>query len=247
MRARSSWRGLLLASALVRGAVGCAVAADDVDGVTPRADGSADTRRNDGSAPEDTSAPEDSTSATADSGSTASKDSSTPTTDTGSAATDTGSGATDTGPSGTKCTSLGSAECAGSFTDLGSVSGDKGANVKTASGSDSQWFHVRVTEDDASLLSSVDLRARITLAPSAGNFDLYVYKGKTVADGGGIECSTVYLSSTNPTGDDVLSAKWNDNRPIGGSDDTRTLSIEVRATDAICTGASWTLKVEGNK
>lgn len=221
--------------------VGCAVASDDVDGVVPRRKDTGAIE--DGGADEDTSSEEDSSTPGTDSGSTGTDSGSI---DTGSSSKDTGSGV-DTGPAGTPCTTLGSSECASSFTELGSISGDTGSATKSASGSDSKWFHVTVSEDDSALFSSVDLRARITLSPSAGNFDLYVYRGKAIGDGGGVECSTVSNSSTNASGDDTIAMKWSDNRPIGGFDDTRVLAIEVRATDANCDGASWTLTVQGNK
>jgi hypothetical protein len=222
---------------------GCAVGAeDDLDGLkTGRKDGG--TLDSD---EEDTSAEEDSGSSKPDTGSSSS-DTGSSTTDTGSPSSDTGSSTTDTGPIGTPCTTLTSADCASSITDLGSVSGDKGSGTKTASGSDSKFLRVRVTEDDSSLLSSVDLRVRVTLSPSKGNFDLYLYEGTASGDGGGVECTTVKASSTNATGDDAVSLKWGDNRPIGGFDDSRVISIEVRATDTVCADASWSLLVEGNK
>lgn len=232
---------IVLGSSLA--AIGCAVASEDVDGVTPnRRDGG---RSDTGVDEEDTSTTEEDSGSTADSGSSTT-DTGSSTTDSGSSSTDTGSSTTDTG-SGTPCSKLGSSECASSFTDLGSVSGDKGSGTKTASGSDSQWFHVLVSEDDSSLFSSVDLKVRVTLSPTKGNFDLYLYQGKAAGDGGGVECTTASSSSTNASGDDVASLKWSDNRPIGGFDDTRTISIEVRATDAVCADASWSLLVEGNK
>jgi hypothetical protein len=230
-------------AALALAAAGCAVASDDLEGVTPS--------RKDGGAARDVT-PLDDDAGEPEDGGASGVDASTPGADAGAgsvdagSATDTGAGV-ETGPSGTPCTTLGASECASSFTDLGSISGDKGSGVRSGSGGDSRWFHVFVSEDDASVLSSVDLRVRVTLSPSKGNFDLYVYRGKPVADGGAVECSTPYASSTNPTGDDMVALKWNDNRPIGGSDDGRTISIEVRATDAVCTDATWTLRVEGNK
>jgi hypothetical protein len=128
-----------------------------------------------------------------------------------------------------------------------SISGDKGGTA-TSSGTDSKFLRIRVSEDDSSLLSSKDLKARITLTSTGGNFDLYVYRGNTVGDGGGVECTTVTSSSTEAAGSpDVVALTWNDNRPVGGHDDTRLLTIEVRAADSSCAGASWSLTVEGNK
>ena len=154
------------------------------------------------------------------------------------------------------CTDGGGATCVvadvsmcASSTSMGSVSGDTGAGVKTATGSNGQWLKIDVTENDSSLFSSVDLKVRITLdSPAGENFDLYVYMGKTKADGGGIECTTVAGSSTLATGQDVVSLGWPDKRPIGGSDDSRTLSIEVRPAGEPCdASATWTLTVLGHK
>jgi hypothetical protein len=236
MRFRSRACHALGVVLLLGSVLGCAVAADDTDGVMPLKKKDAGSTIDSGTEEDDGSTAEDTGSTTEDTGSTK---------DTGTV--DTGSPPEDTGPTDTPCTALTSADCASSFTDLGTVSGDTGSGTKTASGSDSKFFHILVTEDDSSLWSGVDLRLRVTLSPSKGHFDLYVYQGKTEGDGGGVECTSVQSSSTNPSGDDLVSLKWTDNRPIGGSSDTRVISIEVRATDAVCTDASWSLLVEGNK
>ncbi|MBI2389447.1 MAG: hypothetical protein HYV09_07605 [Deltaproteobacteria bacterium] len=233
-----SGRGVVVAVFLAFAAsssVGCAVASDDVGGMTtPR---KKDASTDGGDEEEDTGSDEDTGSSSPDTGSS--------TADTGGGGgTDTGGGG---GDSGAPCTTLGSTECMSSVTDLGSVSGDKGSDTKAATGSDSKFLRIRVTEDDSSLWSGVDLTVRFTLTSVTGNFDLYVYEGKTADDGGGVECTTIKDSSTNASGDDVVSLKWSDNRPIGGHDDARVISVEVRATDASCAGASWSLFVEGNK
>ena len=196
-------------------------------------------------------------------------DSGTPGKDSGGGGTDTGGSGADTGGSGTDTgggddggtdtttgTDGGGATCVvadvsmcASSTSMGSVSGDTGSGVKTATGSNGQWLKIDVTENDSSLFSSVDLKVRITLdSPAGENFDLYVYMGKTKADGGGIECTTVAGSSTLATGQDVVSLGWPDKRPIGGSDDSRTLSIEVRPAGEPCdASATWTLTVLGHR
>jgi hypothetical protein len=220
---------LLIAALLSGSLASCAVADGDVDDVAPkgRVDGSGT-----GDDDEDTGA--------------------TPTIDSGSNAPDTLPASTDTGSaddtsSGTPCTTLSSTDCISSAEVLTAISGDTGG-TGTTSGSDSKFIRIRVTENDSSVFSGKDLRARITLTSTGANFDLYVYMGATIGDGGGAECTTVKSSSTEPTGTpDVVALTWNDNRPIGGHDDARDLTIEVRAADASCAGASWSLTVEGNK
>jgi hypothetical protein len=190
-------------------------------------------------------------------------DTSTSGTDTRPGGTDTGTGGSDTKPSGdtgsstdtstgtdsgATCTVADVTMCASS-TAMGSVSGDTGAGVKTATGSNGQWLKIDVTEDDSSIFSSKDLKVKITLdSPTGENFDLYVYEGKEKGDGGGIECTLVAGSSTLSSSSDVVSLGWADNHPVGGHDDSRTLSIEVRPAGEPCDPtATWSLKVEGNK
>lgn len=234
---------------------GCAVASEDVEGVMPSKKTDGGITDTGGLEDEDTGS-----SAGEDTGSTSTTDSDTPSSDSGSSSSDSGSSsvdsgssmmdtgtpAMDTGGGGTPCGMVGPAECTSAMS-LGSISGDTGSGVRTATGTTSKFLRITVTEDDSSVFSSKDPRARITLSSTGGNFDLYTYLGKSKDDGGGVECSTIRASSTNPTGDDVVALQWNDNRPIGGHDDTRVISIEVRATMPDCAGASWTLTVAGNK
>jgi hypothetical protein len=223
--------------------LGCAVASDELDPT----DGGKKKDTGyvlDDTGDEDTGGGDEDSSSNADSASTDTGSSSTDSGDDGSSS-DTGS-ATDT--SGTPCTSLSSSDCSSGATDLGSVSGDKNADVKTATGTDNQFLRVKVTEDDSSILSSKDLHVRVTLSSTdPANFDLYVYLGSTKADGGSIECTSVKDSSTVSGSDDVIEETWTDNHPIGGSDDTRYVTIEVRSATPTCSGASWSLTVEGNK
>lgn len=224
-------------------AIGCATATEDIDeGVGPGRKRDSGTVANDSGEEEDTSAPGEDSSSSTDSGS--STDTGSPPTDTGSSSTDTGTPPMDSGPGA--CSTLMYTDCLAA-TSLGSVSGDTGSGTKTATGTDSKFLQVTVTEDDSAVFTSKDPKVRITLSSTGGNFDLYTYLGPTKGDGGGVECTTIKASSTNPSGDDLVALSWNDNRPIGGSDDTRVVSIEVRATMPSCEGASWTLKVEGNK
>ncbi|MEO7097429.1 MAG: hypothetical protein ABI175_29480 [Polyangiales bacterium] len=245
--------GWVLAPLASAAALSCAVADTRLDdGVIVPGDGGGGDARVDG-------AGKDSGGVGTDT-STPGKDSSTPGVDTGGGGTDTGGGGTDTGGGGTdtstgtdtgggsKCTVADVSMCASSTT-MGSVSGDTGSGTKTATGSDGQWLQINVTEDDSGIFSSKDLKVKITLdSPAGENFDLYVYQGKDKGDGGGLECTTVAGSSTLSSGSDAVSLNWNDNHPVGGHDDTRTITIEVRpAGDPCDPSATWTLTVAGNK
>ena len=132
--------------------------------------------------------------------------------------------------------------CTGA-TDLGSVSGDTGADVKTAQGSGSQWFKVRVTENDSSVFGlSLLAKAELT-SPPGTNFDLFLY---LPGGSSGQECSAVSKSSTN-AGADSASLEWGEGSISNGSNDDRTLTVEVRWVSGTCSpSAKWSLTVRGN-
>jgi hypothetical protein len=133
--------------------------------------------------------------------------------------------------------------CAGA-TDLGSISGDTGADTKTAQGSGSQWFKVRVTEDDSSIFA-VPLIAKAELtSPPGTNFDVYVY---VAGSSSGQECSAVSASSTT-TGFDSAKVEFGESGTFSnGVDDSRTVTVEVRWVSGACSpGAKWSLTVRGD-
>lgn len=238
-------RSILAAGLMLVVFAGCAVGATEDDGFSPIGDATpGDAPPKDSGAKSDTgTTPGDSGTSPTDTGAVA--DSHVGPTDSGTGPVDTGTSPPDTGAPA--CTTATTTDCEGAAQDLGSISGDSGKPTVTATGSDGGFVRVRVTEDDSSLLSSVDLSARIDLmTPGGEDFDLYVYRGPLKADGGGVECATVHASSAK-AGDDSVKESWNDNRPIGGSDDTRVLSIEVRPKSLTCDPAlSWTLLVSGH-
>lgn len=133
--------------------------------------------------------------------------------------------------------------CTGA-TDLGSISGDTGADVKTAQGSGSQWFKVRVTENDSNLFGLTLLAKAELTSPPGTNFDLFVY---VAGSGSGQECSTVTQSSTNAASADSAKAEWGEGSISNGSDDGRTVTVEVRWVSGTCApAAKWSLTISGN-
>lgn len=166
------------------------------------------------------------------------------------APTDPGSGAPDAGKSpgpnpdpgtGTTCASPNTCPAA---TDLGSVSGDTGADTRTFQGSGSQWLTVRVAENDGSLFG-VELQVRVDLqSPPGTNFDLFVYRAGGEA---GQECSAVTTSSASTGGFDTASMHWGETSFANGSNDDRTVTLEVRHVSGTCAAAAkWTLNVYGD-
>lgn len=145
------------------------------------------------------------------------------------------------GTGGTACASPNT--CVGS-TDLGTISGDTGAGVKTAQGSGSQWFKVRVTEDDSNVFGlSLLAKAELT-SPPGTNFDVFVY---VAGSSSATECSAVSASGTSSAALDTAKAEWGEGTISNGSSDDRNVTVEVRWISGTCSPtAKWTLNVRGN-
>jgi len=139
--------------------------------------------------------------------------------------------------------------CASSATcqtamDLGSVSGDTGSGMKTASGYQAAWYRVRVTEDDSSPLG-VKLSVTAQLAsPASSNYDVLVYvnTGSDV-----VECATPSGTLTTSGTTDAVRLLWGEGTIANNSDDSRTVSIEIRPITGGCAPAQpWQLTIIGN-
>ena len=150
--------------------------------------------------------------------------------------------APDSGTGGGTCASANT--CPGA-TDLGSISGDTGADTKTAQGSGSQWFKVRVTENDSNLFGLSLLAKAELISPPGTNFDLFVYVGSSASSQ---SCSSPTTSSTS-TGADSTVAEFGESSGgiSNGSSDERLVTVEVRWVSGTCLPtAKWSLTVRGN-
>lgn len=146
------------------------------------------------------------------------------------------------GGTGTSCTA--SNTCMGAA-DLGIVSGDTGADVKSSQGTGSKWLTVRVTEDDSSI-SPMKLWMKATLtSPPGANYDLYVY----VPGSDTRECSAVTKSSTSSATTDTAGVEFGEGGTFSnGSSDDRTVTVEVRHVSGPCSASDqWTLTINGNQ
>ena len=135
--------------------------------------------------------------------------------------------------------------CQSSSTDLGSISGDEGGDVKTASGTSSQWFKITVNETDNSVIAN-DEKIRVALtSPTGTNFDIYLYRsGNTSSQ----ECSAIATMSTSTGATDSVDMSWGESGAFSnGSDDSAEVTIEVRHVSGTCSAtAKWALTVTGN-
>ena len=137
-----------------------------------------------------------------------------------------------------------SAATCGAAVDLGSVSGDTGANTKTATGYQAAWYKVRVTENDSGIFG-VPLKVAVTLnSPASANYDLFVYLN-TGTDA--IECTTPNGAAMglDPQTRSIL---WGETGMFSNNkDDSRTVSIEIRPSGTSCSpSAPWSLTVAGD-
>ncbi len=127
--------------------------------------------------------------------------------------------------------------------DLGSISGDTGADTKTTTGYQAAWYKVRVTENDSSVFGT-KLKVTVTLnSPASANYDLFVYLN---TDTDAIECTTPNGSATG-LDPQTRSITWGEGTFSNNSDDSRTASIEIRPSGTSCSpGAPWSLTVAGD-
>jgi hypothetical protein len=135
------------------------------------------------------------------------------------------------------------ATCAAPTMTLASVSGDTGGNA-SASGYQSAWYQVRMTENDSGPFATpMSVTVQLT-SPAATNYDLFLYinTGSDV-----IECTTPNGSATKSGVTQTERLQWGESGTFAnGSDDSRTLSIEVRAPATGCAStATWQLQITG--
>jgi len=127
---------------------------------------------------------------------------------------------------------------------LGTVSGDSGNTKLTASGYQSAWYRVRVTENDSSPFGlTLRVGAKLT-SPSGAQFDVFVYlnTGSDV-----VECNTTVGTSTTSGSTKTIHEEWGEGSISNGSDDGRNASIEIRPVSGTCApNQMWQLEVEGN-
>lgn len=150
-----------------------------------------------------------------------------------------GGGGTDGGT-----TSCGPINTCPNATNLGTVRGDTGSDVVSATGYQSQWLYVSVTEADSGFPGSdLYMVAQLTSPPGV-NFDLYIYEGQTNPP---LQCSSVKRQSTSTAALDEISHSWGEGFIPNGSDDSKLITIEVRWVSGTCDpGKKWSLTVYGN-
>lgn len=152
-------------------------------------------------------------------------------------------GAGTAGSAGAGGTTCGSPNTCAGAEDLGTVSGDNGG-VQSLSGTGSRFVKVRVTEDNHGILGEA-LEVKVALAvPAGADLDVYAYVNP---DADVSACGTTPFASAAAGGvgqPEQLVATWGDGLTGSGSDDSRTLVLEVAHKAGSC--ESWTLTVQGN-
>jgi hypothetical protein len=146
------------------------------------------------------------------------------------------------GGGGTSCVATNN--CAGA-TNLGTVKGDTGSDTQSAQGSTSQWFTVRVSEDDSGVGgNNLKLHATLT-SPPGTNFDLFLYVPATDVKA----CSAVTHQSVSTAAVDTASAVWGENGLFSNDEaDDRFVTVEVRHVSGPCDASKkWSLTVTGNQ
>lgn len=156
-------------------------------------------------------------------------------------------GATDGGTTdgGTSVSCASPNACLGAIM-MTDVNGDTGADVSSSTGSTSRWMKVRVAENDSGVFGA-RMKLKLTLSsPPGTNFDMRVY---LAGDGSSQKCTGPDQTTNATTGADVTSVEWGESGTFSnGSDDDRTVTIEVFNVSGTCTATqNWTLIAEGNR
>lgn len=128
---------------------------------------------------------------------------------------------------------------------MGSVSGDTGSDVVTASGKCAEWLRVRVTEDSSGAIGS-EMKLELTLVPAGHDFDLYAFLDPSRDV---LACAAPFArSETNAEAEEKLSLRWGEGTVANGSDDGRDVNVLVASALGPCPpAASWTLRAAGNR
>ncbi len=145
-------------------------------------------------------------------------------------------------PSGGLCAS--SATCPTAL-DLGTVSGDTGNATVTASGYLAGWYHLRVTENDSGVFGvAMTVTVQLT-SPASEQYDVFLYVN-TGTDA--VECATPSGSPTTAGTTESTKLNWGESGSFSnGSDDSRTVSIEIRPKPGSCVAAQpWQLTATGD-
>ena len=136
------------------------------------------------------------------------------------------------------------ATCMAPTMTLASVSGDTGNGTASASGYQSAWYQIRVTEDDNSVIGVAMTMTATLTSPAATNYDLYLYVN-TGTDA--LSCTTPNGAATKNGTTQSQKLKWGEGTVANGSDDSRTVVVEVRAPATGCMStATWQLNIVGD-
>jgi hypothetical protein len=129
--------------------------------------------------------------------------------------------------------------------NLGTLSGDSGdGSALTASGGGQQFFRVRATEDNHSVLGeALELRATLIVPPGA-DFDLYAYVD-TQTDTSPCPLTPTQASANGPGTTEEVTVTWGDGLTGSNENDGRDVVLEVRFGGFSCQG-EWSLSVQGD-
>jgi hypothetical protein len=131
-------------------------------------------------------------------------------------------------------------------TTLPQITGDDGDGntVATASGYQAAWYSIRVSEQDSSILGYPMSTNTTLTSPSGVMFDLFVYVDTGNDD---IDCSTPTGTVTTSGATESSNIEWGEGSVANDSDDSRTVSIEIRpkSGDSCSSAATWSLQITG--
>ena len=128
---------------------------------------------------------------------------------------------------------------------IGTLAGDTAGSPLGTTGTCSEWIRLRATEDNSGALGA-PMKVKLTLTSTGHDFDLFVFfnPAKDV-----LSCTNPFaVSQTRGTVDEVLSLVWGEGTVANGSDDGRTIALQVQSAEGPCpAGSGWSLTADGNQ
>jgi hypothetical protein len=132
--------------------------------------------------------------------------------------------------------------------DLGKVNADDDGAPLTASGTCTQWLHVRAVESDNGFFGSgMSLRLTLQSPPSGGtDFTLtaFMNRNQDVQDCGPLAIAVSEQPGASPR---QIQFSWGEGAVANDDDDSRSVAILVKSVTGACGTQPWQLLVEGHK
>ena len=125
------------------------------------------------------------------------------------------------------------------------MSGDSGSDTQQIQGTESEWFRIRDTDDNHSVIGhALQLSASVDV-PADADIDVYAYVN---VDQDASPCGLSPYAKADAGGigaNETLDVKWGDGLTGSGNDDSRDVLLQVVHKGGACSTA-WSINLVAN-